>query len=134
MPPQNPTMLGTSLAMAVSIRVLPSCASTVNSAPCASTKVTLIMSVHIHPWRLSHQTIGFVATTYFAFDTRAATSIRDGPCRTRVSYDQKDVFVISGQAIGPIEVPGPREPYDLGGSEESLERLRGYTREYGDFF
>ncbi len=42
--------------------------------------------------------------------------------------------MISGQAIGPIEVPGPREPYDLGGSEESLERLRGYTREYGDFF
>jgi cytochrome P450 len=38
------------------------------------------------------------------------------------------------QALAPNEVPGPREPYDLGGSEESLERLRGYAAEYGDFF
>src|SRR5208283_597592 len=92
MPPQNPTMLGTSFAMAVSIRVLPSCAPTVNSAPCASTKVTLIMAAHIHQRRLSHQTIRFVATTYFAFDTRAATSIRDGLCRTRVSRWSEGCF------------------------------------------
>ena len=32
------------------------------------------------------------------------------------------------------QVPGPSEHFDLCGSEESLERLRGYTREYGDFF
>lgn len=34
----------------------------------------------------------------------------------------------------PHPVPGPDEPFDLGGSEESLERLRRYTAEYGDFF
>lgn len=37
-------------------------------------------------------------------------------------------------ALAPPEVPGPREPFDLGASEESLERLRGYVAEHGDFF
>ncbi|MBS0613100.1 MAG: cytochrome P450 [Proteobacteria bacterium] len=32
------------------------------------------------------------------------------------------------------DVPGPQEHFDLGGSEESLERLKQYTRDYGDFF
>ncbi|MFI4888926.1 MAG: cytochrome P450 [Steroidobacterales bacterium] len=38
------------------------------------------------------------------------------------------------QARPSNEVPGPTEPFDLGASEESLERLHGYTAEYGDFF
>ena len=42
--------------------------------------------------------------------------------------------MVSLQASIPHEVPGPSEPYDLGGSEESLERLRLYTAEFGDFF
>jgi len=32
------------------------------------------------------------------------------------------------------QVPGPAEQFDLGGTEESLERLKGYTREHGDLF
>ena len=31
-------------------------------------------------------------------------------------------------------VPGPTEAFDLGASEESLERLRGYFAEFGEFF
>ncbi len=31
-------------------------------------------------------------------------------------------------------VPGPDEPFDLGDTGESLERLRAYIRDYGDFF
>ena len=38
------------------------------------------------------------------------------------------------QTATPEAVPGPREPYDLGGSEESLRRLTEYTAEFGDFF
>jgi cytochrome P450 len=34
----------------------------------------------------------------------------------------------------PEGVPGPAEPFDLEGSEETLERLRRYVAEYGDFF
>lgn len=32
------------------------------------------------------------------------------------------------------EAPGPTEHFDLGASEETLERLRGYVAQYGDFF
>ena len=35
-------------------------------------------------------------------------------------------------ALGHI--PGPGEPFDLGDTGESLERLRAYLRDYGDFF
>lgn len=38
------------------------------------------------------------------------------------------------QALAAYGVPGPDEPYDLGGSEESLERLRRCAAEYGDFY
>jgi len=38
------------------------------------------------------------------------------------------------QALAADRVPGPDEPYDLDGSEESLERLREYAAEYGDFY
>ncbi len=31
-------------------------------------------------------------------------------------------------------VPGPQEPFDLGGSEESLERMREYAARHGDFY
>ena len=31
-------------------------------------------------------------------------------------------------------VPGPTEAFDLGAPEESLERLRGYFAEFGEFF
>ncbi|MGD0505149.1 MAG: cytochrome P450 [Steroidobacteraceae bacterium] len=31
-------------------------------------------------------------------------------------------------------VPGPGEPFDLGDTGESLEQLRAYIRDYGDFF
>lgn len=33
-----------------------------------------------------------------------------------------------------VRVPEPGESFDLGASEESLERLRDWTREFGDFF
>src|SRR5450631_939514 len=51
MPPQNPTMPGTSRSMAVSINVLPSCASTAYVESRASMKVTLIMGKEIHQRR-----------------------------------------------------------------------------------
>jgi len=38
------------------------------------------------------------------------------------------------RASTSMQVPGPSEPFDLCGSEESLQRLRTYTHEYGDFF
>ena len=38
------------------------------------------------------------------------------------------------QQPAPSSVPGPDEPFDLGDTGESLERLRAYIRDYGDFF
>lgn len=38
------------------------------------------------------------------------------------------------QNSAPLEAPGPPEPYDLTGSEESLERMRRYAEEYGDYY
>ena len=40
----------------------------------------------------------------------------------------------AAQAPAPTTVPGPAESFDLGGSEESLELMRRYAAEYGDFF
>jgi len=37
-------------------------------------------------------------------------------------------------ATVPPDVPGPDEPFDLGASEESLERLRAWCLQYGEFF
>ena len=41
---------------------------------------------------------------------------------------------MSSHAAALKAVPGPSEPFDLGASEESLERLRRYFAEFGDFF
>jgi enediyne biosynthesis protein E7 len=41
---------------------------------------------------------------------------------------------MSSHPAGSTEAPGPAEHFDLGASEESLERLRTYVAEYGDFF
>jgi len=41
---------------------------------------------------------------------------------------------VSMQAPVASAVPGPAEPFDIGTSEETLERLRGYLLEYGEFF
>jgi len=42
--------------------------------------------------------------------------------------------MMSVQTSAVPAVPGPEEPFDLGASEETLERVRRYLAEYGEFF
>jgi cytochrome P450 len=46
----------------------------------------------------------------------------------------KAVAAMSVKPAADAAVPEPPEHFDLGASEESLERLKRYMREYGDFF